>query len=117
MGNIASEIQQNPTTFFQMWFATTIWYTVGIGSLYLLCGFLAAFVFRRKLKVAVLIPLVGTSLGLFIGFCEGAVYALAVALIYLSGPFIMLWYTAAAWGLGLAVFYLSVSFIRMKIQW
>jgi hypothetical protein len=49
----------------------------------------------------------------FLFFLSFSFAALVISAIYLSGPFDMKWYIAAAWGLGLAFFYLLLSLGRL----
>jgi hypothetical protein len=48
------------------------WNTLGFGLLYLICGLIAAVVFRKHWLALVLIPLCSTIFGCLLGFCGGA---------------------------------------------
>eukprot|EP01119_Soliformovum_irregulare_P020681 TRINITY_DN6742_c0_g1_i1.p1 TRINITY_DN6742_c0_g1~~TRINITY_DN6742_c0_g1_i1.p1 ORF type:complete len:119 (+),score=10.71 TRINITY_DN6742_c0_g1_i1:2-358(+) len=104
-------------TYREMWLAVTIWNMVGLGTLYFICGFIAALAFRRKTKAIIFIPFASTLFGVLAGLAEGALFALVIALIYISGPFAMQWWMAAVWGLGLSIFYLILSLLRIITQW
>ncbi len=46
----------------------------GIAFIYFVTSAIAAFGFRPKLRVAMLMPVLGSTIGAIIGFCEGALY-------------------------------------------
>jgi len=145
--NVASSTEESShfftgkfTTFGGIWLATTVWYTIGVAFLYFVCGIIASFIFRRgrekfpgnsmgsmeetfrgkpfvRKKIAILIPIVTTLYGIFIGIAAGSIYGVAIALIYFTGSFEMPAFMSAVWGLGLSVFYLVSSFAHLAVQW
>eukprot|EP00727_Mastigamoeba_balamuthi_P008660 m51a1_g4416 hypothetical protein (123) ;mRNA; f:7974-8488 len=93
------------TGFTEIWKVVVTWNVVAFGFLYLVCGLIAACVFRRHRSAAVAIPVVSTLFGALIGFAGGALLSLIAAAIYSAGPFAMQWWMGLAWGLGLCLIY------------
>jgi hypothetical protein len=81
-------------TFFQIWLATTVWNLVTIACIYLVCGLFAGWFIRKRIRIALLIPVFGTLCGLISGFFEGAVYGKteAIAIDYYCLFYVIIFY-------------------------
>eukprot|EP01112_Ceratiomyxa_fruticulosa_P023797 TRINITY_DN928_c0_g1_i1.p1 TRINITY_DN928_c0_g1~~TRINITY_DN928_c0_g1_i1.p1 ORF type:complete len:130 (-),score=18.31 TRINITY_DN928_c0_g1_i1:119-508(-) len=97
--------------FGDMWFAVTFWNVLSCGLIYIFCGIIASII-ARKFKFSTLVPVFTLLYGMIVGFSTGAISGLAIAAIYTTGPFIMSWHTAAAWGLGLTFFHVLINLGR-----
>lgn len=97
--------------------AIALWNSMSLGAIYLVTGVIAARVFRWKARLAFLLPLGTTILGLLSGFAQGALFAVGVALVYNTGGFVMEWHVAAIWGCGLSGVHLLVALLQNWYQW
>lgn len=89
--------------FYDIWLHVTIWNIIGLSFFHSIAGITISCIFKKK-KIALLILLFTSTFGAFVGFIEGTIYAIAISLIYQSGPFTMSWYMSIVWGLGLSLF-------------
>ncbi|KYQ99820.1 hypothetical protein DLAC_11561 [Tieghemostelium lacteum] len=92
-----------------MWLALTFWCTISCTLSYLLSGFIASVVMRKS-KLSPFIPIVTGMFGMAIGICYGGLAALIISAIYLSAKFLMSWFQAMLWGIGLTLLQVIFAF-------
>lgn len=98
--------------FFDIWKALVLWNLVGFSVIFVVCGSIAAVVFRRH-RFAIIIPVAIALIGSIVGFASGALLSFLVACLYAkTGEHKLIWYQGIAWGLILPISYTVHSVVK-----
>jgi len=95
--------------FWTIWRVLVVWNVIAFALVFVVCGVIAACVFRKHRVLSLALPLLAVLCGGAIGLFCGGILAFIVASLYRSASFAMSWYTGLVFSLALPVAYTGHS--------